>query len=145
MNLLLSKNRSIFIKLYVNVLVFYRFPKSFIPNIVVGSAELIHTDFHIWIISVGVSEFPTGKLVALIKDSLGLRRRKLHKRSDGNRKRHSVGWDYLCKKNDKEKFQGHRNGVRRMRGQSKHGVEQLERSETRLRQFRVGKNFHRIR
>lgn len=44
---LLSKSSSVFLRLYVNVLVFYRFPKSFFTNIVVGAAELIHTDFHI--------------------------------------------------------------------------------------------------
>lgn len=49
------------------------------------------------------------------------------------------------RKNGKEKFQGHGNGVRRMRGQSEYGIEQPEGSETRLRQFRVGKSFSRIR
>ena len=70
---LLSKSSSVFLRLYVNVLVFYRFPKSFFTNIVVGAAELIHTDFHIRIIRVGVSQFPTGtalsRIIRLVRDA----------------------------------------------------------------------------
>ena len=38
--------RAVFLRLDVNVLVFYRFPKSFNPNVVFGTASAVHADLH---------------------------------------------------------------------------------------------------
>ena len=38
--------RAVFLQLDVNVLVFYRFPKSFNPNVVFGTASAVHADLH---------------------------------------------------------------------------------------------------
>ena len=38
--------RAVFLRLDVTVLVFYRFPTSFNPNVVFGTASAVHADLH---------------------------------------------------------------------------------------------------
>ncbi len=50
------------LRLSVNVLVFYRFPKSFYPDVVFGPAAAIHADLHFRVLNAGVSPFLTREL-----------------------------------------------------------------------------------
>ena len=49
--------RAVFLRLDVNVLIFYSFPKSFNPNVVFGAATAVHADPQSRVQSAGVSPF----------------------------------------------------------------------------------------
>jgi uncharacterized membrane protein YkvI len=57
--------RAVFLQLDVNVHIFYRFSKSFYPDVVIGAA--VHTRLHLRIFSTGVSPFLARKLAALVR------------------------------------------------------------------------------
>ena len=58
--------RAVFLRLDVNILVFYRFTKSFYPDIVFSTAAAVHADLHFRVLRAGVSPFLARKLAALI-------------------------------------------------------------------------------
>ena len=58
--------RAVFLRLDVNILVFYRFLKSFYPDIVFSTAAAVHADLHFRVLRAGVSPFLARKLAALI-------------------------------------------------------------------------------
>ena len=47
----------VFLQLDVNILVFYRFPKSFYPDIVFSTAAAVHADLHFRVLRAGISPF----------------------------------------------------------------------------------------
>ena len=49
--------RAVFLRLDVNILVFYRFLKSFYPDIVFSTAAAVHADLHFRVLRAGVSPF----------------------------------------------------------------------------------------
>ena len=61
-----EQNRAVFLRLDVNILVFYRFTKSFYPDIVFSTAAAVHADLHFRVLRAGVSPFLARKLAALI-------------------------------------------------------------------------------
>ena len=58
--------RAVFLRLDVNILVFYRFLKSFYPDIVFSTAAAVHADLHFRVLRAGVCPFLARKLAALI-------------------------------------------------------------------------------
>ena len=58
--------RAVFLRLDVNILIFYRFTKSFYPDIVFSTAAAVHADLHFRVLRAGVSPFFARKLAALI-------------------------------------------------------------------------------
>ena len=61
-----EQNRAVFLRQDVNILVFYRFLKSFYPDIVFSTAAAVHADLHFRVPRAGVSPFLARKLAALI-------------------------------------------------------------------------------
>lgn len=59
--------RAVFLWLDVNVLVFYRFPKSFYPNVVFGAAAAVHADLHLRVFGTCLRPLPACKLATLIR------------------------------------------------------------------------------
>lgn len=55
------------LRLDVNVLVFYCFPKSLNPDVVLAAAAAVHADLHFRVLSAGVSPFLAGELAALVR------------------------------------------------------------------------------
>ena len=49
------KARTLFLWLDVNVLVFYRFSKSFYTDVVLGAAATVHADIHFRVLRAGSS------------------------------------------------------------------------------------------
>ena len=50
---------AVFLWMDVNILVFYRFPKSFYLDVALGAAAAVHADLHLRVLSAGISQFLT--------------------------------------------------------------------------------------
>jgi hypothetical protein len=50
----------------VNILVFYRFPKSFDPDIVFSSPAAVHDDPHLRVLSTGIKPCLASELTTLV-------------------------------------------------------------------------------
>ena len=50
-----EQNRTVFLRLDVNILVFYRFPKSFYHDIVFSTSAAVHADLHFRVLRAGAS------------------------------------------------------------------------------------------
>lgn len=59
--------RAVFLWLNVNVLVFYRFPKSFYPNVVFCSAATVHAYLHLRALGTCLRPLLACKLAALVR------------------------------------------------------------------------------
>lgn len=57
----------VFLWYNVNILVFYRFPKSFDPNVVSSPAAAIHADHHLRMLSACVNPCLASELATLIR------------------------------------------------------------------------------
>ena len=56
-----------FLWLHVNILVFYRFPKSFNPNVVFSPAAAVHADTHLRMLSACFNPSLASELATLIR------------------------------------------------------------------------------
>ena len=57
----------VFLWLDVNILVFYRFPKSFKPNIDFGPAAAVHADTHLRVLGTCLNPSLASELAALVR------------------------------------------------------------------------------
>ena len=58
---------SVFLWKEINILVFYRFPKSFDPNVVFSPASAVHADHHLRMLSACVNPCLASELATLIR------------------------------------------------------------------------------
>ena len=63
----LIKRRAVFLRLDVNIVIFYRSPKSFYPDVVLCPAPAVHTDPHFRMLGARFLPILTGKLTPLIR------------------------------------------------------------------------------
>ena len=57
----------VFLWLDVNILVFYRFPKSFNPNVVFSPAAAVHADSHLRVLSACFNPSLASELATLVR------------------------------------------------------------------------------
>ena len=60
------ERRPVFLWQDVNILIFYRFPKPFDPDIVVSSTAGVHTDPHLRVLSTGIKPCLASELTTLV-------------------------------------------------------------------------------
>lgn len=63
----LIKRHAVFLRLDVNIVIFYRSPKSFYPDVVLCPAPAVHTDPHFRMLGARSLPILTGKLTSLIR------------------------------------------------------------------------------
>lgn len=63
----LIKRRAVFLRMDVNLVIFYRSPKSFNPDVVLCPAPAVHTDLHFRMLGARFLSIQAGKLTPLIR------------------------------------------------------------------------------
>ncbi len=63
----LIKRHAVFLRLDVNIVIFYRSPKSFYPDVVLCPAPAVHTDLHFRMLGARSLPIQAGKLTPLIR------------------------------------------------------------------------------
>lgn len=61
------KRRAVFLRLDVNIVIFYRSPKSFYPDVVLCPAPAVHTDLHFRMLGARFLPIQAGELTPLIR------------------------------------------------------------------------------